>query len=408
MKYLKKKLSVFFLASLLFFGIFSLARPYTLDPGPFLAHAQTPEEQERQLQDIQGQIDALTNQLNGAKNQEKTLKGELDYIDNQTKLTQLKISETQFQITKLTSEITDLSGRIDRLSGNVDKLTELLLNRIVSTYKYGNYNTLDLLFSANGFSELLERLKYVQIIQENDKKVLYQLQATKQTYNDQKQDKQTREAQQKKLQADLTNYQQQLADQKQAKTELLRATQNNEAKYQQLITRLQEDADSLTRALAGQGVKIGPVHKGDRIAGVGSSGCSTGPHLHFEVMTPAHIEDNHIVGSENKVDPKPYLDSGQFAKVVSNYTGNDSCSNGGSCNNGDISTRFHQWYSILGGSYHTGLDIIDPWGTSIYAAADGDAYAFADSKACSLTNTIGKGVAIDHHNGTVTLYWHIP
>jgi peptidoglycan hydrolase CwlO-like protein len=380
-------------------------------PTPVLAAhqgQQTPDEIEKQLQDTQNQINQLTDQLNTAKSQENTLKGELTYIDNQNKLTQLKIQETQFQIKKLNSEILDLNGRIDRLSGSVDKLSNLLLNRIVTTYKYGQIDNLDLIFSANGFSDLLERLKYVQIIQENDKRVLYQLQATKSTYNDQKTDREKREAQQQKLQKDLSTYQQQLADQKQAKTELLRTTQNNEANYQKLISRLREDADSLTRALGGQGVKLGAVKKGDRVAGVGSSGCSTGPHLHFEVMTPAHVENNHIVGSENKVDPKPYLDSGKFTKVLSNYSGNDACSNGGSCNDGDISTRFHQWYSVLGGSYHTGLDIIDPWGTPIYASDDGDAYAFSDSKPCSLTKTVGKGVAIDHHNGIVTLYWHIP
>jgi peptidoglycan hydrolase CwlO-like protein len=214
--------------------------------GTLPAHAQTPpDDLEQKLQDTQNQIIQLTNQLSLAQNQEKSLKGDLENIDNQTKLTELKIQSTQYQIKKLGSEISDLNGRIDRLSGTVDKLSNLLLNRIVSTYKFGNYDTLDMVFTSNGFADLLSRLKYIQIIQENDKKVLYQLQATKADYNDQKTDKTTREAQQIKLQKDLQSYQVQLSAQKQEKQDLLAETQNNEANYQKLLAQARAQLASL-------------------------------------------------------------------------------------------------------------------------------------------------------------------
>lgn len=352
------------------------------------SYAETKEESAKKLSDIQKQINDTQAKISDLQGQEKTLSSQISVINNQIKLTELKIDSTKAQISDLNLDIDTANKKIGKLETSVDRLSEILLNRIKATYVIGSAPSFQVLISSNNVSDFVTRANYLRIAQAHDKKLIYDTVQAKNDYENQKEIYQDKKITVEKLNRELEAFDAQLEKERAGKQQLLSVTKNDEAQFQSLLARLKADAASINTALGNIGAKIGPVNKGDVIAGVGSSGCSTGPHLHLEVYTNAKVENGRVVG--NRTDPKPYLENSSYEKPVPGFPGS-------------VTTWYGEVYFL---GTHTGIDIANPFGTPIRAMDSGEAYA--TSATCSYNGSLGKGIIVDHKNGMVTLYWHIP
>lgn len=241
--------------------------------------------------ELQQKIKELEEKVLQLRGEAKTLSSQIAVMNNQVKLTQLRIDKTQQELKELEEDIDVLKNKISNLESDLDKLTEVLIRRIVATYTTSSIKPWQLFLTSSGFSDFLYRVQYLRIAQENDKRLIFATQATKENYQGQKEMLEAKQKQAEVLSKQLQNLVAQLEGQRKGKEALLEVTRNDEQRYQELLARARaEFAVSLGQ---GQETFMREVKEGETIGRIipSASGCSSGQHLHFEIHKNNAIED---------------------------------------------------------------------------------------------------------------------
>jgi peptidoglycan hydrolase CwlO-like protein len=331
--------------------------------------------------------------------QKKSLQSEIAKFNAAVAITETKILTTTNQITGLENEIVDLASKIGKLDDSLNQVSEYLIKRIAATYKAGSNSSFLLLLSSSNLTDFTNRLHYLKITQLHDRNLMFQMESVRTDYEAQKNLKQEKQQELEDAKTKLESQKILLAQQKADREKLLQITQNNEAKYQQLLAVTRSEIEAIQNIIAGKGQEseVGPAKQGQTIASIiqGASPCSTGTHLHFEVRD-----------GENVVSPFDHLKNVDLV----DDSGGDPHTGTGDWDwplNGPI--KFNQGYGantsairskLVWYSFHTGIDIVSS-NSTVKSVKDGTLYR--GSIKCG--NGILRYVRVKHGDSNFNTYY---
>lgn len=366
------------------------------------------------------EICELENNIEEKQNESKTLSNAIFILNGQITVQQLQIDQSLAEITSLEKELVELTDRIEGLNYSLDKLTSVLVKRVAEHYKRTYTNPILVFFSKTRFAIKLSEFKYLKLAGQQTVEAMERAESQKITYDEQKLLKKQKQDELESKRIQLEGQKNELNSQKKGKEGLLAVTKNSESEYQKLLSDAKARLDALK---ASQFTGKKRINKGEIIGYMGSTGFSTGAHLHFSSFSMNQDEDACLFGGDQKFcsykslymsrhkDPTGLLSNREL------YFAKNSCNGVGSYQKRSIGGGSFEWpmsspiitqcygntpySSVYPSNFHRGLDLVDSSNKAIRAVDSGEAYFYRGK------TSLGNNVRVYHDNGTMTLYAHM-
>jgi septal ring factor EnvC (AmiA/AmiB activator) len=334
------------------------------------AQALTPSELQAQIGNLQEEIAANQAKVEDLAAQADTLKAKISEYQIQIANTQNKIDLTNLKIEKLERQIVAAEKDLEHQKG-------ILAESLRELYKRGNITTVELLASSDSYSDFISQQEYLSRLKDGIQESAQKVQALKDQLEDDQKD-------QKNLKEELEGQRQVLDSQRAEQQQLLDETEGQESEYQALVESLkkqQREAENALIAALGSGsykaAPIGPVDAGEIIGNIGSSGLSSGPHLHLEVRVNSAV-----------TNPGPYIQYQPVSPLI-------------------ITQSYGNPDPIYYSGYHPGIDYA-PGSGAISAIAPGYLYRGCSNDMLGTSNNAyGYAAIVDHGGGVISIYSHM-
>ncbi len=334
-------------------------------------------------------------QLQTQKEQEaQTFEEKISQNERQIQGIESNIQDTKQQIGDKEKNISDTAKEIANKDEDLKKLQAEQNKFAIAIYERGSDSMMLTIARTDRLSQLTDNIanddaieSYLLGIIDETNKIKKEQEDRKQTLEDERNRlaelKGQQDAQRSNIQQlERSNNQlKQLAEQKADTYEALARKSDEETQRfdKEIAAKI-----AASRKNGGGGVVVtGHVHKGDVIGHEGSTGFSTGPHLHFGMIRDgAYINPRGMIGSRFSWPLDSFYVSQEFGPA--------------------------NWNNKLY-TFHNGTDMVGTPGAPVHAAADGDTIdAFHDGNC--MPGGYGHYVAIRHsgeNEGYVTIYGHL-
>lgn len=289
------------------------------------------------------------------------------------------IAKTESDIYYTQKEINLLNNKINEKSAELKIQKENLFETARVIYESGDQGMVEIVVGSNSFSEVIDRSQYLDLLTQKIETTMETINKIKAELENNKISQEEKKDNLSELQGSQQAQKRGLNVQKAEKDRLFSSAKSSQAAYEMNVAAARASLDTLNNQIAELSgntnrVSMGRVNAGDIIGYEGSTGFSTGPHLHFTVYQ-----------NGTAVNPRNYL-GGRLAWPISNFR---------------VTQEFGpaNWTAYY--SFHNGIDLAASYGTPIRAAAAGEIILR------QYYGGYGNAVIIDHGGGLWTLYGHM-
>jgi len=354
---------------------------------PVPASAASSSEIRKQINELKKEKEAIKDKIAEVQDQYEENENEIaniiakkNVIDQEVQLLHDEVTNINEQISAYNTLIADKQDELDNAENRYMTLSQENKTRIRTMEEEGELSYWEVLFKANSFSDLLDRLNMVEEITASDNRRLKELGEA----------------------ADRVEVAQEELEVEKAEMEVIK--QELDATQTELDTKRAE-ADTLIQEL---------LTKADDLEAL---------EAEFEAMEEEFLKE--IAKKEEEYDAAKQAEWEAYmatyvppttapAPGSTNNSGGGSSNQGGSvgtsggggwvrpCSYTSITSPFGQRVSPTTGAstFHQGVDLDTGTGWSVVAARAGTAYT-------SYSGTAGNYVTIDHHDGFKSIYMHL-
>lgn len=147
--------------------------PGVLSPAPIAAQQPPdPEQSRKRLEDIRAERDRLRREQDRLEGQVKDAGAELRNIERQREVTNRLVNELERQMRGLGDQLLTSSQHLALAQDNLADRRAVLERRLVDIYKRGALHTFQVLLTAESFSDLLSRYKYLFLQNRQDRSLV--------------------------------------------------------------------------------------------------------------------------------------------------------------------------------------------------------------------------------------------
>ena len=343
----------------------------------------------QQRNDIQKDIDEVKKQYQENEDELMDIVSRKNVIDQEIGLLHTEIININEQISAFNVMIADKQDELDHAQGRLTDLEELNRARIRTMEEEGDVSYWEVVFKANSFSDLLDRLNMVEEIAASDKRRLQELADAAEN---------------------VAKAQSELAVQTEEVEEVRREQDVAEAELDQK----RKEADDLIAERISKGYELEDLEeqykqqKNDLLNDIAQKEKEYNEAKHQEWL--AHM----ATATTAKPDPLPTSggNSGGGGNNGGNNGGGNSGGGGGSpapstgwpmpCSYRKVTSPFGKRESPTAGAstFHQGIDLGAPAGTPIVASRSGVVTA------ATFSGSAGYYVSINHGDGFSSIYMH--